>query len=345
MRIDKIIKKQRNSLGLTQEQVALYLGVSTPAVNKWEKGVSYPDITILPPLARLLKVDLNTLLSFHDELSQQEITVFLNEIVQTMQTQDFDSGYAMAMEKIHQYPTCERLILNIALILQGGLSMFRVVNRDDYTQEIIDLFERSAKSHDLEIRNQGVSMLVSTYLKNKDYDKAQKSIDSLPTVTYDKEQLQGSLYIQSGELEKASELFENKLISASSEINGALLSMIEIALKENRNEDATYFAEIIEKTTKLYDLWEYIPYAAYFQLYFSGKNDEKCISTLEKMLPIMSRKWDVSKSRLYQHIKQKITPKENEARGQQQFLQAFSEMLKNDVDGEFEFLKECYVRV
>lgn len=27
--------------GLTQEQVANYLGVSTPAVNKWEKGVSH----------------------------------------------------------------------------------------------------------------------------------------------------------------------------------------------------------------------------------------------------------------------------------------------------------------
>ena len=34
------IKNYRKTAGLTQEQVANYLGVSTPAVNKWEKGVS-----------------------------------------------------------------------------------------------------------------------------------------------------------------------------------------------------------------------------------------------------------------------------------------------------------------
>ena len=45
MRIDEIIKEKRKDQGLTQEQVADYLGVSTPAVNKWEKGISYPDIT------------------------------------------------------------------------------------------------------------------------------------------------------------------------------------------------------------------------------------------------------------------------------------------------------------
>ena len=67
MKINEVIREKRKEQQLTQEQVAEYLGVSTPAVNKWEKGLSYPDITILPPLARLLKVDLNTLLCFDEE--------------------------------------------------------------------------------------------------------------------------------------------------------------------------------------------------------------------------------------------------------------------------------------
>lgn len=33
----KIIKERRLALNFTQEQVAKYLGVTTPAVNKWEK--------------------------------------------------------------------------------------------------------------------------------------------------------------------------------------------------------------------------------------------------------------------------------------------------------------------
>lgn len=40
MNIGKQIKNYRKNASLTQEQVATYLGVSTPAVNKWEKGVS-----------------------------------------------------------------------------------------------------------------------------------------------------------------------------------------------------------------------------------------------------------------------------------------------------------------
>ena len=67
MKINEMIREKRKELCLTQQQIADYLGVSTPAVNKWEKGSTYPDITILPALARLLKTDLNTLLSFTDD--------------------------------------------------------------------------------------------------------------------------------------------------------------------------------------------------------------------------------------------------------------------------------------
>ena len=47
MRIGEQIKNYRKTARLTQEQVANYLGVSTPAVNKWEKGSNMPDISIL----------------------------------------------------------------------------------------------------------------------------------------------------------------------------------------------------------------------------------------------------------------------------------------------------------
>ena len=39
MPMNIVIQEQRKLLGLTQEQVADYLGVSTPAVSKWEKGI------------------------------------------------------------------------------------------------------------------------------------------------------------------------------------------------------------------------------------------------------------------------------------------------------------------
>ena len=61
MRLHEIIRTRRQALGLTQEQLAQKLGVSAPAVNKWERALNYPDITLLPALARALVRHLGTL--------------------------------------------------------------------------------------------------------------------------------------------------------------------------------------------------------------------------------------------------------------------------------------------
>ena len=73
MKINDVIRTRRQALGLTQEALAERLGVSGPAVNKWEKSLNYPDITLLPTLARVLGVDLNTLLSFQEDMDRGEI--------------------------------------------------------------------------------------------------------------------------------------------------------------------------------------------------------------------------------------------------------------------------------
>ena len=39
MDIGSVIKRYRKDAGMTQEEMANRLGVTTPAVNKWENGV------------------------------------------------------------------------------------------------------------------------------------------------------------------------------------------------------------------------------------------------------------------------------------------------------------------
>lgn len=53
----------RREKGMTQDAVAERLGVSGQAVSKWENGISYPDITILPEIAKLFGVTVDELLS------------------------------------------------------------------------------------------------------------------------------------------------------------------------------------------------------------------------------------------------------------------------------------------
>lgn len=336
MRINQVIKEKRNAQGLTQEQVAMYLGVSTPAVNKWEKGICYPDITILPALARLLRVDLNTLLSFKEDLSEKEIGIFVNKIVKIASNDGFDIAFEKAIYKIYEYPTCDKLILTLATVLQGSMYMFGIENGEKYEKQIEEFYVKVTKSDDIEIRNQAVSMLINIYLGRKEYEKAQECIDKLPDITYDKKQLQGNIYSKSGEFQKAAELFEHKLLSATTDIFTSLMAMMEIALEEGRNEDAKHFAEISEKTTKLYDLWEYNSHIGYFELYKSEKDAENFLPILEKTLDSMSKKWNPSKSKLYKHIK----TKENEDGFNEQLLSNFISMLKNDKSDELDFLKD-----
>lgn len=334
MKINEIIKEKRNAQGLTQEQVAEYLGVSTPAVNKWEKGNCYPDITILPALARLLRVDLNTLLSFKENLSEQEICKFSNELMDVIINEDFNIAFEKAMGKIHEYPTCNKLILTVATILQGSMYMFGVEDKGYYENKIENLYVKVANSGDMEERNKANSMLINKYIEREDYQKAQECINKLPDITYDKKRLQANLYIKSGALDKASEIFENKLISITSDIFIILMYMMEIALKEERHEDAKYFAKVIEKTTELYDSWEYNLYAAYFKLYTTQKDVNKSIVVLKKMLDVMSKKWDISKSKLYRHINVKYS----EEGFNEQFISKFINTLKKD--DELSFLKD-----
>ena len=50
--IGRQIKTLRLAKGVTQEELAQYLGVSFQAVSKWETEASTPDIALLPEIGR-----------------------------------------------------------------------------------------------------------------------------------------------------------------------------------------------------------------------------------------------------------------------------------------------------
>ena len=61
--IGKRIAALRREKGLKQEELARTLDVSSQAVSKWENDQSCPDISLLPKLAKLLGVTVDTLLT------------------------------------------------------------------------------------------------------------------------------------------------------------------------------------------------------------------------------------------------------------------------------------------
>jgi len=77
MTIGMNIKRLRTAKNITQEQLSAAMNVSCAAVSKWERGETYPDITLLQPLAYFFEVTLDELMGYNQEKIQAEI----NEVI------------------------------------------------------------------------------------------------------------------------------------------------------------------------------------------------------------------------------------------------------------------------
>ena len=88
------------------------------------------------------------------------------------------------------------------------------------------------------------------------------------------------------------------------------MTLMEIACREERMEDAQHLADVSENSAKLFDLSEYHSYIAHFQLYSSCNYPEKCIKILIPMLKSLTHKWDIKSSPLYRHIQAKENNKQ-----------------------------------
>lgn len=69
----------RREKKLTQDELADKLGVSPQAVSKWENDVCCPDIMLLPRLAAILGVSVDSLLSGEEELPPKTRVLKENE--------------------------------------------------------------------------------------------------------------------------------------------------------------------------------------------------------------------------------------------------------------------------
>lgn len=303
MEIHTVIQQRRRALGLTQEQVAEYLGVTTPAVNKWEKGSTCPDIGLLPPLARLLEIDLNTLFSFHTELTPQELTHFCKEVTKIIREQGFAAGFSAAQEKIHTYPNSDKLLHTLALQLQGLLAAAGL--EDDqamaYMKKIDAWYEKLTNSDEPAIRNGACFMLSSRAIGEGQYDKAQEYLDRMPSRgdIPDKRPLQASIYLGRQQPEEALKILQQFLISTVSDVQSVLYRLIDANIALGDENAAAYAAEKTAKLAEIFDLHPYAAAAGPFLLASAKKDVRQSVELLRKMFASMSCQWNLQASPLY----------------------------------------------
>ena len=76
------IARLRLAKTATQERLAKELNVSPQAVSKWENDINYPDISLLPDLARFLSVSVDELLSGASASAQESASAQGNAVAQ-----------------------------------------------------------------------------------------------------------------------------------------------------------------------------------------------------------------------------------------------------------------------
>ena len=90
-------------------------------------------------------------------------------------------------------------------------------------------------------------------MENQDYNHAQEMLNTISNKNpINKEQIQANIYIAQQETKKAAKLIEEKLLATTYEIHTSLMTLMEIALKENRLEDAKYIADVDKQAAKNY---------------------------------------------------------------------------------------------
>ena len=165
------LKKYRIAKGLTQEEVAAFLGITAQSVSKWERGESYPDITFLPALANIFETSVDLLIGM-DAVRAEETRYNIHKTaVEYQKNGEYDKAEKTYREALLTYPNMPGMILGLAgtLALKGD------------TGEAIELTERGLPLSANEKQKATLrAALCFLYLKAGREDKAVRLAAELP---------------------------------------------------------------------------------------------------------------------------------------------------------------------
>lgn len=301
MTIGEVIRKYRKESGLTQEEMAGRLGVSTPAVNKWEKNNSLPDVSLLAPIARLLGITTDTLLSFRGELTKEEINIFTEELNRKLETEPYSEAFACAKQKIEEYPNCKSLLFCAAKILDAWKLSHQIPDSAEYDDQLCLWYLRALESEDEIIRTASASSLYFFYTRRKDFDKAESYLAHLPEQDPDRKIYQALLCSRTGRREEAYKIYEGLLLSECSRLR-AVLNNLHVLYMEDKDYTMTHKLIDLEcRLAKLFEMGLYQEVSPGLELATVWKNAAETERIMRVLLESTDTLMDFTRSDLFRH--------------------------------------------
>ena len=335
MSLGKVIRKYRKNRNLTQEEMAGRLGVTASAVNKWENENSYPDITLLAPIARLLDISLDTLLSFREDLTTEEINEIVCEADSKLKEESYDEAFLWAKKKLEQYPNCEELILNIAIIFDAQRIVQEVSNKAEYDDYLCSLYVRVLDSDDETIRIRAADSLVGFYMRKKQYDKAEKYLEYFSIQNPERKRKQAQIYAETGRVKEAYKAYEELLFSDYQRVSMELHGMYMLALQDNDRKRAHRLVDKQKELARCFEMGKYYEISSGLELATLEKDTDSVVTIMEEMLSCIEQIGDFRKSQLYEHMEFKEIREDYMAEVKENLLKCFCDeesfgFLKND---------------
>ena len=132
MKLGRILVEKRHKKGITQEELAAYLGVSKAAVSKWENEMTYPDITLLPQLAAYFNITIDDLLGYEP---QAEIQKCYTQLAKGFAVLPFQEVLEHCRKLIKKYYSCYPLVFHMGVLLVNHAML---AEKPEDTMEVLE---------------------------------------------------------------------------------------------------------------------------------------------------------------------------------------------------------------
>ncbi len=179
--IGENIKRLRRKQGITQETLAEHMNVSCPAVSKWERGETLPDITMILPLASYFGVSADELLGFDAAKNELKILAYLEEYHALGALGRVQEKFDLMVKAYGEFPNDWRIIEEYMWQLNYDPSCGGPYGNELHKEELYRLCRRVLEECGMDsVRYSALSILGGLYLLDGETQKAIETARRFP---------------------------------------------------------------------------------------------------------------------------------------------------------------------
>ncbi len=137
IKIGEKIRLLRKKNDVTQDKLADHLGVTPQAVSRWESGVCYPDMNVLPAIADYFSVSMDELLCYNNAQKEARVRAYREEVEHLLDRDRVTDALDLLRRAMADIPSDHSLQLETAGVLSLYADLIAESGKGDRAKEAI----------------------------------------------------------------------------------------------------------------------------------------------------------------------------------------------------------------